>query len=190
MFHPGEIKRREVELDPQESPEEIKRREMEMDPEESPEEIQRREVELDPQDSPEEIKNREVELGSHRYLDSPLLRLFLNICFLDIVFMILLRTAAETAVSGVRKLLGTGGVPTSLTLLFWRRLTVSLVLAGRSGWTIYSSPPPTHTHTPPPPPFSPSLTHTHTHTHTRTHARTHARTHTHTLTHTHGFCGF
>ena len=44
---PGEIKRREVVLDPQVSPEEIKRRE----------------VVLDPQASPEEIKSREVELG-------------------------------------------------------------------------------------------------------------------------------
>ena len=36
--------------------------------------------------------------------------------------MTLLRTAVETAVSEVHKLLGTGGVPTSLTLLFWRWL--------------------------------------------------------------------
>ena len=43
---PGEIKRREVVLDPQESPEEIKRREVELDPQESPGEIKRREVEL------------------------------------------------------------------------------------------------------------------------------------------------
>ena len=44
---PGEIKRRDVVLDPQVSPEEIKRRE----------------VVLDPQVSPEEIKSREVVLG-------------------------------------------------------------------------------------------------------------------------------
>ena len=44
---PGEIKKREVVLDPQESPEEIKSRE----------------VVLDPQESPEEIKSREVEQG-------------------------------------------------------------------------------------------------------------------------------
>ena len=43
---PGEIKRREVVLDPQVSPEEIMSREMEMDPQVSPEEIMRREVEL------------------------------------------------------------------------------------------------------------------------------------------------
>ena len=36
--------------------------------------------------------------------------------------MTLFRTAAETAVSGVHKLLGTGEVPTSLTLLSWRLL--------------------------------------------------------------------
>ena len=48
---PGEIKRREVELDPQVSPGEIKRRE----------------VVLDPQVSPEEIKSREVELGSESW---------------------------------------------------------------------------------------------------------------------------
>ena len=61
---PGEIKRREVELDPQASPEEIMSREMELDPQVSPEEItMSREVELDPQVSPEEIMSREVELG-------------------------------------------------------------------------------------------------------------------------------
>ena len=42
-----------------------------------------------------------------------------------------LRTAVETAISEVHKLLGTGGVPTSLTLLFWRWLTVSSVFTGR-----------------------------------------------------------
>ena len=31
-----------------------------------------------------EIKRREVELGSHREVDNPLLRSFLNSCFLDI----------------------------------------------------------------------------------------------------------
>ena len=59
---PGEIKRREVELDPQVSPEEIVSREVELDPQVSPEEIMSREVELDPQLSPEEIMSREVEL--------------------------------------------------------------------------------------------------------------------------------
>ena len=45
------------------SPEEIKRREVELDPQVSPKEMKRREVVLDPQVSPEEIMNREVELG-------------------------------------------------------------------------------------------------------------------------------
>ena len=52
--------------------------------------------------------------------DSLLLQFFANSCFTDVVFVTLLRTAVETSVSGVHKLLGTGGVPTSLTLLFWR----------------------------------------------------------------------
>ena len=145
---PGEIKRREVELDPQDSPGEIKSREVELVPQKSLGEIKRREVELDPQDSPGEIKSREVELDpqdslgeikrsevklvSHRKLDNPLLHLVLNSCSVDTVFETLFRTAAETAVSEVHKLLGTGGVPTSLTLLFWRWLTVSSVFAGRS----------------------------------------------------------
>ena len=49
----------------------------------------------------------------------------------------LFRTAVETAISGIQKLLRTGGVPTSLTLFFWRWLTISSVFAGRSGWTSY-----------------------------------------------------
>ena len=56
-------------------------------------------------------------------LNNPLLHLFLNSCFSDIVFVTLLRTSVETAISEVHKLLCTGGVPTSL--LFWRWLTVS-----------------------------------------------------------------
>ena len=58
----------------------------------------------------------EVELGSHSWMDCLAAELFLNSHFSDTVFVTLLRTAAETAVSGVHKLLGTGGVPTSLTL--------------------------------------------------------------------------
>ena len=61
------------------------------------------------------MKGREVELGSRRELDNPLLQLFLSSCFSDTVFGTLLGTAVETAVSEVHKLLGTGGVPTSLT---------------------------------------------------------------------------
>ena len=75
---------------------------------------------LDPQESPGEIKSREVEQQIERELDSPLLQLFLNSCFPDTVFVTLLCTAVETAISKVPKLLRTGGVPTSLTLLFWR----------------------------------------------------------------------
>ena len=83
-----------------------------------------REVERDSHESSGEIKSREMELGSHGQLDNPLLQLFLNTCFSDIVT--LLRTAVETAVSEIRKLHRIGGVPTSLTLLlFWRWLTVS-----------------------------------------------------------------
>ena len=102
-----------------------------------PGEIKRREVELDHQESPGEIKSREVELGSHRELDSPLLQLFLNSCYSDTVFVTLLRTAVETAVNEVHRLLRTGEVPISLTSLFWRWLTVSSVLEGRSAWTSY-----------------------------------------------------
>ena len=46
-------------------------------------------------------------------------------------------------------MLGTGGVPTFLTLLFWRWLTVSEVFLGRSAGTSYSYVAD--------PPFSPSL---------------------------------
>ena len=48
-------------------------------------------MELDLRESPEEIKSREVELGSHRELNSPLLQLFFNSCFADIVFVTLFR---------------------------------------------------------------------------------------------------
>ena len=40
-------------------------------------------------------------------------------------------TAVEKAVSGVHKLRGTDGVPASLTLLFWRWLTVFTGQIGR-----------------------------------------------------------
>ena len=78
---------------------------------------------------------------SWRELDNPLLQLFLNTCFSDVVT--LLRTAVETAVSEIRKLLGTGGVPTSLALFFWRWLTVSWSLwVGARGRVIEISLPP------------------------------------------------
>ena len=54
----------------------------------------------------------------------------------------LLRTAVEIAIREVHKLLGTGGVPTSLTSLFWRWLTISLVFTGRSARAICSRLPP------------------------------------------------
>ena len=58
-------------------------------------------MELDSQESPGEIKRREVELDSPRELDNPFLQLFLDSCFLDVVFVTLFRTAVETAVSEV-----------------------------------------------------------------------------------------
>ena len=102
-----------------------------------------------------EIKSREVELVSRSWIDcltadrahhrsragrwswaviAGRIVLLLNYSStagsLDTACMSLFRTAVETAVSGVPELLGTGGVPTSLTLLFWRWLTVSSVFAG------------------------------------------------------------
>ena len=41
-------------------------------------------------------------------------------CFLDTIFVSLLRAGVETAVSEVHKLLLTGGVPVSLAVLFCR----------------------------------------------------------------------
>ena len=61
------------------------------------------------------------------------------------VSVTLICTVVKTAVSGVHKLLRTGGVPTSLTLMFWRWLTVSSIFAGRS---VRITPPPPPTHTP------------------------------------------
>ena len=73
--------------------------------------------------------------------------LFLDSCSTDIVFVTLLRTAVETAVSEAHKLLRTGGVPTSLTLVFWWWPTVS---SGRSahGRAIHPPPPPPPTTVP------------------------------------------
>ena len=68
------------------------------------------------------------------------LRHYSTVAFSDTVFVTLFRTAVETAVSNeVYNLLGTGGVPTSTTLLFWRWLTVSSVFASRSDGTSYAS---------------------------------------------------
>ena len=79
-----------------------------------------------------------MELGSHSWIDCLTAELFPNSCFSDTVFGTFFRTAVETAVSGVRKLIRTGGVPTSLTLFFWRWLTISSVFTGGSAGTSYS----------------------------------------------------
>ena len=79
-----------------------------------------------------------IIMGSHSWMDCLTAELFLGNCFSDIVFVTLFRTAVETAIRGVHKLLGTGGVPASLTLLFWRWLTMSSVFTGRRARTSYS----------------------------------------------------
>ena len=135
---PGEIKNREVELGSEESPGEIKSREVELGSEEIPGEMKNREVELGSQKIPGEIKSREVELCCHSRMDYLADELFLNSSFSGTVCVTSLHTAVETAISEVHKLLGTGRVPTSLTLLFWRWLTVSSVFAGRRARTSYS----------------------------------------------------
>ena len=117
LYSPGEMKSREVELDSH-----------------SPGEMKSREVELGCH-SPGEMKSREVELDSHSWTDCLAAELFLNSCFSDTVFVTLFRTAVETTISEVHKLLGTGDVPASLTLLFWWWLTVSSVFTGRSAGT-------------------------------------------------------
>ena len=69
---------------------------------------------MDPQVSPGEMKSREVKLGSESWTTfciiscSPTLS-----CCTNTVFVTLLRTAVERAVSEVHKLLGAGGVPAS-----------------------------------------------------------------------------
>ena len=83
-------------------------------------------------ESSREVKSREVELGSYSWMDC-LAANFLSSCFSDTVFVTLLCTAVEAAISEtVRKFLQTGRVPASLALLFWWWLTVSLVFAGQS----------------------------------------------------------
>ena len=52
-----------------------------------------------------------MELVCHSGMDCLAAELFLNSRFSDTVFVTLFRTAVETAVSEVHKLLGTGGVP-------------------------------------------------------------------------------
>ena len=95
-----DIKSREVELNPQESPGRDQEEGGGAGPSREPEEIKRREMELDPQESP----RRDQEQGGGaglRKLDCPLLQLFPNSCATDIVLATLLRTAVETAISGV-----------------------------------------------------------------------------------------
>ena len=62
-------------------------------------------------------------------------------CLSDTALVTGLRTAVETAISEVYKSVRTGGVPTSLTLLFWSWLTVSSVFTGGSARTSYSQVP-------------------------------------------------
>ena len=104
-----------------------------------PGEIKRREVELDLQESPGEIKSKAVELGCYRELGHPLLHLFLNSCFSDIVFVALLRTGLETAISEVRKLIAS----------HWRghHLLNIVVLVAAEGLAdeLFTSPPPSPT---------------------------------------------
>ena len=78
-------------------------------------------------------------MGSHSWMDCLADELFLNSCFSVTVFLTSLRTAAEAAISEVLKSLRAGGVPTSLTLLLLRWLTVSLVFTGRCARTSHSS---------------------------------------------------
>ena len=70
----------------------------------------------------ERFKKKEAELGFHSWMVCLVAEFFLNSCFPDIVFTTLFRTPVETAVSGVHKLLRTGGVPTPLTLAVADRL--------------------------------------------------------------------
>ena len=89
-------------------------------------------MELDSQESPGEIKRREVELDSHSRMDCLAADSFPNSCFSDTVYVTLFRIAVETAISDVLKSLRAGGVPTSLTSLFWWLLTVSSVFTART----------------------------------------------------------
>ena len=68
--------------------------------------------------SPGEVKSREVELVSRSRMDCLAAELFLDSRFSDTVFVTLLHTAVETVISEMHKLLLTGKVPTSLTVLF------------------------------------------------------------------------
>ena len=74
--------------------------------------------------------------------------------------MTLFRTAVQTAISEVHKLLRTGGVPTAVKKLFffffWRWSTASRSLRVRArGRATHNPPRPTHPPLPPPPNLSP-----------------------------------
>ena len=143
---PEEIRRREVELDSQERAQKRSgggkwswtlKREPRTDQEEgsgtglsreSPIEFKSWETELERAQNSERAQKRS-RAGRWSWTHSRMVclaaGLFLNSCFSDTVLVTLLRTAVGIAVSEVQKLLRTGGVPSSLTLLFWRWLTVS-----------------------------------------------------------------
>ena len=86
-------------------------REVELDSPENPGQFTSREVELDSAENPGEIKSSEVELGCHNRMSCLAVKCLLNSCFSGTVFVSLFRTAVETAISEVRELLRTGGVP-------------------------------------------------------------------------------
>ena len=90
-----------------------------------PGEIKRREVVLDPQVSPEEIKNREVELSLSVGL--LLLQLFPNGGATDIIFVILFRIAAGSAIAWYGSCCAMPGGHCRNILLFRRRSTAGLV---------------------------------------------------------------
>ena len=84
---------------------------MVLDPQQSPGEIKRREGGgAGPSTEPRRDQQRGGGAGL-RKVESLLLQLFLNSCATDIVFVTLLRTAVETVISEVHKLLRTGEVP-------------------------------------------------------------------------------
>ena len=81
---------------------------------------------------PRRDQKREVEVGCHSELHSLLLQISTAGLSYS-AFVALFDTDVERAISGVRKLLGTGGVPASLTTaLFWQWLMVSLVFVGQT----------------------------------------------------------
>ena len=82
--------------------------------------------------SPGKIKSRVLEPGSPSWMDCLAAELFLISRFSDTVFVTLFRTAAETAISGVHKLLRNAGLnyPHVLSIVV---LTVAGCLFGLHG---------------------------------------------------------